>query len=213
HHHRYARGFETSHERLSNLCGEIFLDLQATRKDIDNARDFGKANHFPVGNVGDVHPTNEWKQMMLAQRIKLNVLDQNDLARVGFENSIVDDCVEVLAITLREKFQCARRAVRRASQTFAIQVLANAFQQLAICICKSGKTLFLKAIAFTRESFFEIKIGIAALNHGLCREQLSIKEQRSPLRRIVAQGSCLWGNRASRLVESFSRQARCLPAP
>src|SRR6266542_971611 len=48
------------------------------------------------------------KQMVLAQRIQLNVLDQNDLARIRFENRIVNDLIEVLPIALRKKFRAAR---------------------------------------------------------------------------------------------------------
>src|ERR1700730_2301641 len=110
--------------------------------------------------------TDEWKQMMLTEGIKLDVLDQNDLARVRLENGIVNDLAQVLPITLCEKFQRARRPIRRASQTFAIQIFANAIKQIAICVCESGKILFRKAITLTHESFVEIKIGIAALNHG-----------------------------------------------
>ena len=42
--------------------------------------------------------------MMLTEGIKLDVLDQNDLASVRLENGIVNDLAEVLPITLREKF-------------------------------------------------------------------------------------------------------------
>jgi hypothetical protein len=103
--------------------------------------------------------------MMLTERIKLNALNENDLARVGFENGIVDDFVEILPVTLRQKFQCARRAIRGSSQAFSIQIFANSIEQVAICMCQSGKLFFLKAMALASESFFEIKIGIAALNH------------------------------------------------
>src|SRR6266403_1784423 len=106
--------------------------------------------------------------MMLTEGIKLDVLDQNDLARVRLENGVVDDLAKILPITLGEKFQRARRAIRRTSQTFAIQILANAIKQIAICIRESGKIFFRKTVALARESFVEIEIGIAALNHGLC---------------------------------------------
>jgi hypothetical protein len=115
-----------------------------------------------------MRPSDEWKKMMLTEGIKLNVLDENDLARIRLKNGIVDDFVEVLSVPLREKFQGARRAIRSAPQTFSIQVLAKAIKQVAICIYESGKIFLRKAIALARESFFEIKIGIAALNHRLC---------------------------------------------
>ncbi len=68
-------GFETSHERLSNLRREIFLDLQSARENIDDARHFGKTDHFAVRNVSYVRPADERKQMVLAKRIELDVFD------------------------------------------------------------------------------------------------------------------------------------------
>ena len=167
HDHCYAGRFETSHEPFGNLRGKIFLDLQAPGENIDNARHLGKADHFPVRNVGDVRPTNEWKQMMLTERIKLDVLNQYDLTRVRLEDRMINDFAEILSVSLRQKFHRARSAIGRALQTLAIQILANATKQLAIRICESSKILSRKAIALTRESFFQIKIGIVALNHTL----------------------------------------------
>ena len=57
------------------------------REDIDDARDFGKADHFSVGDIGHMRFADEREQMMLAHRIKLDVFDQNDLARVGSRRS------------------------------------------------------------------------------------------------------------------------------
>src|SRR5450759_644438 len=133
HHDCYAGRFEACHERLCNLRGEIFLDLQTTRKDIDNARDLGKPNHLSIRNVSDMRPSGERKKMMLTERIEFDVFDQNDLARIRLKNGIVDDFVEVLSVTLRQKFQGARRAIRSAPQTFSVQVLAKAIKQVAIC--------------------------------------------------------------------------------
>ena len=45
---------EGLHERVGDLGGELFLDLQAAGEDIDDARDFGETDHFAVGDVGDV---------------------------------------------------------------------------------------------------------------------------------------------------------------
>src|SRR5438552_17827626 len=165
HHHCHAGRFETSHERLSDLSSKIFLNLQATRETNHNARHLGKANHFPIRDIGDVRPSDERKQMMLTQGIKLDILDQNDLARIRLENSVINDLVEVLPITLREKFQGARCAVRGASQTFSIDVLTDAVKQFAVRIRDSVELLFLYPIALPCESFFKIEIGVAALTH------------------------------------------------
>src|SRR5882762_637947 len=102
---RHPRGLETSHQRLRDLSGKIFLDLQTTGKDIDNPRHLGQADHFPVRKISHMRTADERKQMMFAQRIELDVFDQNDLARPRLENRPVYYLVEILSITLREKLQ------------------------------------------------------------------------------------------------------------
>src|SRR5712691_9721414 len=101
-HHRDTRRLQARHERLGDLSGEIFLNLQTPRINIDNPRHFGEANDFSVWNVSDVRAPDEWQQMVLAQRVKLNVFDQDDFARVGIEDRIVDNVIEVLPIALSE---------------------------------------------------------------------------------------------------------------
>ena len=44
HDDRHSGGLETSHQRLRDLSGKIFLDLQTTRKDIDNPRHLDEAD-------------------------------------------------------------------------------------------------------------------------------------------------------------------------
>ena len=65
---------------------------------------------LPFGNIGDMRPADKRQQMMFAHRVKLDVFDQNDLARVGIEDRAVNDLIEILPITLREKLKGARRA-------------------------------------------------------------------------------------------------------
>ena len=82
HDYRYSGGLEAAHERLGDLGSKVFLDLEAARENIDNARHLGKADHLAVRKVGDVRSPNEGKKMMLTQRIELDIFDQNDLARI-----------------------------------------------------------------------------------------------------------------------------------
>ncbi len=47
---------------------------------------------------------------MLAHRIKLDVFDQNDLARFGVEDRAVNDLLEILPVAVGEKFERFCRA-------------------------------------------------------------------------------------------------------
>ena len=102
--------FQTFHQCVGNLNRELFLNLQPARENIDNARDLGKSDYFPVRNVGDVGASDERKQVMLAHGIELDVFDQHNLARFRTEDCAVDDLVQVLAISVGKKLECARRS-------------------------------------------------------------------------------------------------------
>ena len=98
--HRDACRLQARHQRLGDLSGEILLDLQSPRVNIDNARDFGEADDFSIRNVSDVRAPDKGQKMVLAQRIELDVFDQDDLARFGIEDRIVDNVIEILPIAL-----------------------------------------------------------------------------------------------------------------
>src|SRR5439155_15984459 len=100
--------------------------------------------------------------------------------RIRFEDGIVDNLVEVLPITVREKFQSACCAVGGALQTLSVDVLPNSIKQFAVCPRDCIEIFFRQPIAFARESFLDVKIGIAALNHGRVEGTL-IKEGRFPI--------------------------------
>ena len=166
-HHGHARGVQAIHERLGDLGSKILLDLQTPREYIDNARDLGEANHFPIWKVCDVRATNEGKQMVLTQGIKLNVFDQNDLTRTGLENGSVDDLLEILPIALCEELQRARCPIRGALETLSINILPNALKQVAVRVRNSIEVSLWQPIALAREALFNIELGMTALNHRL----------------------------------------------
>jgi len=132
HHDGDAVRLETIHERFRDLRRKIFLNLQTAREDIDNARHFREPDDFSVRNISDVRAADEREQMMFAQRVKLDVFDENDLARLGIEDSIVNDLLHALAVTLREKFQCARGPCRCPYQSLSRGIFADRIEQIAI---------------------------------------------------------------------------------
>ena len=75
-------------------------------------RDFGETDDFAVGNIGDVGTADKWQQMMFAHRIKLDVFDHNDLARVGIEDRAINHVLDTVPVPLGEKLKRARGAAR-----------------------------------------------------------------------------------------------------
>ncbi len=128
-HDRNPDWMQRFHESIGDLDSELLLNLQAPREDVDDAGDLGKADHFPVRNVSNVGLANERKEMMFAHRVKLDVLNQNDFARIGGEDRTVDYVFEILPVAVGYKLKGARRARWRPQQTFSRRILANRFEQ------------------------------------------------------------------------------------
>ena len=60
---------QSFHESVSDLYRQVFLDLQTPGENIDNAGDFGQANHLSIRNISDVSPANERQKRMFAKRL------------------------------------------------------------------------------------------------------------------------------------------------
>ena len=71
---------------------------------------------------------------MLAQGIKLDVFDQDDLARFRIENRMVDNLIDVLPITLGQEFERARSSRRSSGQPLSLRIFANRLEQIAISV-------------------------------------------------------------------------------
>ena len=70
--------------------------------------------------------------MMLAEGVKFDVFDQNDLARLGIKDRVVDDFFDALAIALSEKLRCARGARGSLYQPLTIGVFADGVEQITV---------------------------------------------------------------------------------
>src|SRR6478672_13759838 len=99
-HHGNSARVEGLHERVCHLESKVFLDLQSARKYVHNACHLGKTDDFSIWNVGNVRPADKREQVMFAQGIKFNILDQYNLARIGIEKRIVDDFLETLPVAI-----------------------------------------------------------------------------------------------------------------
>ena len=93
-------GLQAFHQRVRNLNRELLLNLQPPCENIDNARDFGKADDFPIRDVGHMRAADEWQQMMFAHRVEFDVFHQDDLTRFRAEDGAVNNIIEVLSIAV-----------------------------------------------------------------------------------------------------------------
>src|SRR5436190_7759138 len=117
------------HQRVGDLDSKVLLDLEPAREHVHNARHFRQTDDFSIWNVGDVRFPYERQEMMLTHGVKLDVLHQHDLARLGIEDRVVNQSVEALAVTRRQKIEGACRAVWRSPQSLTLGILADGFEQ------------------------------------------------------------------------------------
>ena len=67
---------------------------------------------------------------MLTHRVKFDVFDKNDLARIGAIDRLVDDRIEILSIAVGQELEGLGRARRCLEQAFALRILADGLEQL-----------------------------------------------------------------------------------
>src|SRR5438128_12692215 len=72
-HDTHTARLEYVHEGVRHLVGESLLHLEPPGKHLDHARDLGETDQTAVRQVGDVRPTEEGQQVVLAQRVDLDV--------------------------------------------------------------------------------------------------------------------------------------------
>ena len=111
--HGHALRLQVLLNRIGDLLGQLLLNLQTLGVDVDDASQLAQPDHAPIGNVSHVRLADKRQEVMLAHRVKLDVFDEHDLARFGFEDRIVDQVIEALPIAGSQKFKGARGPCRR----------------------------------------------------------------------------------------------------
>jgi len=141
HHHAEMAGlYDDTHsfrfqyfvERVANLLAEALLHLQTSREDIHDPRDLAEADHGFVRDVADVDLADDGQQVMLAQRITLDVFYDDHTVRVGREQCAVYYFFQVHFISRGQKPERFVTPARRIAQTFAVRVFADLLDKLFV---------------------------------------------------------------------------------
>ena len=74
------RGIEHVLDRLRDLLGEPLLHLEPAREHLDDARQLREPDDAPVGDVRDVRLAEEGQQVVLAERVQLDVAHHHHAA-------------------------------------------------------------------------------------------------------------------------------------
>ena len=115
--------------RLGDLGGQPLLHLQAAREHVDQAGDLAQADHLPLRQVGDVALAEKRQQVMLAQAVEVDVLDDHHLVIIDSEQCVVEHRVDVGGVAARQELQRLLDALRRVEQPLAGRIFAELGEQ------------------------------------------------------------------------------------
>jgi hypothetical protein len=147
HHHAEVAGFDDDSDalgldhfldRLGDLGGEALLNLQATRKEFDEARDFAEADDTSVGDVGDVNLAEEREQVVLAEAEDLDVFDDDHFIVVHGEERTFQQGLGIFLISLGEELHGFVDALGSGGKAFAVGIFAEADNGFADEVFVSG---------------------------------------------------------------------------
>ena len=118
------------HERIGDLRSQSLLQLQASREHLDRTRELREPRHTAVGDIGKMHLAIKRKQVVLAQRVELNIaLDDHIVGVDGKRRGQMLRCRLVHASTYFSIH--APHALRRLEQPFALNIFPHALEQKA----------------------------------------------------------------------------------
>ena len=113
---------EDSGEQFADVVGHAFLHLEASREGVDDACEFAQADDAACGDVADGHLAEEGQDVVFAQGVELNVLDDDDFASLVLKDGAVHDGVGVLAVAAGVLDECLGGAHGGLGETFAVRV-------------------------------------------------------------------------------------------
>ncbi|KAF5136310.1 hypothetical protein E5D57_000070 [Metarhizium anisopliae] len=123
-----ALGPQDLEDGVGHLLGEALLDLQAARKHLGDAGQLGDADDGVVRDVADVHLARKGHQVVLADRVDVDVLDNDHLGVALLEDGAVDNVEHVLLVAARKVQHGLGVALRRGQEALAVRVLAHALE-------------------------------------------------------------------------------------
>src|SRR5215213_3145064 len=94
------------------LCGQTFLHLQPSRKNIDNPRQFTQSGNVSIWDISYVCLTKERKHMMLAHGVQLDIFYNYHFADVLSESCTIQNINCALLIALRHKLHGLGHSLR-----------------------------------------------------------------------------------------------------
>ena len=118
-------------EEFGDLLGQPLLDLEPPGVHLDDARDLREPDDPAARDVRDRRRAEERQQVVLAQRVERDVLDDDHLAVADVEDRVVDEPLGIDVVAGCELGVHPVDTFRGAQQALAVWVLADLEQDLA----------------------------------------------------------------------------------
>src|SRR5690242_1383807 len=83
--HTDSNRFNGVLNRVGDLLGQPFLNLQAASEDIHQARNFAESDHAPFGQIGNMNFAEERQHVMLAEAEDFDIFHDNHLVVIHIE--------------------------------------------------------------------------------------------------------------------------------
>ena len=114
---------------FGDLIGQPLLHLEPAAEHVDQPRDLAQADDLRARDVGDVALPEERQQMMLAQAVEVDVLDDHHLAIIDGEQRVVQYLVDVRRVPAGQEPERLLDAPRRVAQSLALGIFPELRQQ------------------------------------------------------------------------------------
>ena len=131
-HHADAKRVEHVLDRLGDVEGQLFLDLQAARKALDDAGEFRNADDAIARQIADMGGADHRQHVMLAEADDADVGEHDQfVVAAGLLERAFEILARVLVIAGEKLRVGAGDARRRVLQALALGIVAGPFDQHA----------------------------------------------------------------------------------
>ena len=128
--HFHKNSARTRHfmNAFADLLRQTLLQLQPTRKEIDDTVKLRNTEYLSVWDISDRAMSEKRQKMVFAKGKKGYIFDDHGRVIGTFEQCAVDDFLLCLMITLRQFFESLQKTLRCFLQTFPLRIFAAMFE-------------------------------------------------------------------------------------
>ena len=109
-------------DAVLDLRRQTLLYLQATSEDINDTGELGESRDIPIRDIADVYLAEEGEDMVLTERIEVNVLDDDHLPVFLAEHRRAEDLLRVLSHPRRQELHRLSYTLRSLDEPFTLGV-------------------------------------------------------------------------------------------